>query len=217
MPIPQQELVRLLQRLAQELSGMECERCGAVSQRNPCSTCEAMAYARGDAFTRLCFECERGFVTADPNRDLCCFCMKRTGENHGRNRRTHSSAPRHTDRATDQGPSRAPAWTREPSPCGALKDTSIRTGEIIAWRTWYVTNTTTGLRLRSMAVDCIWEPNEPVSVNSVLEQCGYHNDGWERIPPGIGAGIHAFKDPQEAVNQYRLGEPERFWHGRALG
>ena len=65
-------------------------------------------------------------------------------------------------------------------------------------------NVPEGLRLHSMAVDCIWEPGDPVSVNSVLEQCGYR-DAWERIPPGIGAGIHAFKDPGDAVRQYPIG------------
>jgi hypothetical protein len=65
-------------------------------------------------------------------------------------------------------------------------------------------STTHGLRLRSMAVDCVWEPHEVVSVNSVLTQCGYE-DGWRRIPPGVGAGIHAFKKAHEVVRQYNPG------------
>lgn len=185
---------------------MQCDRCGSVSQGKTCSTCESMAYAGGDAFTALCTECARGFVTADPNRDLCCFCMKRTGDRNGRNRRTHPAASRRPFGTAHQGSSRAPekSWNPFARTSNPLKDARIRTGEIIGWRAWYAMNTAQGLRLRSMAVDCIWEPGEPISVNSVIDQCGY-NDKWERIPPGIGAGVHAFKAVGEAARQYGEG------------
>lgn len=185
---------------------MQCDRCGAFTHQKTCSTCEAMAYAAGDAFTMLCEECNRGFVTADPRRDLCCFCMKRSGANYGGNRRAHSQASHRSHRAADSRPSRPTAspfdpFTRSGRP---LQSAGIRTGEITGWRAWYVINTQQGIRLRSMAVDCVWEPGSPVSVNSVLDQCGYR-DKWERIPPGVGAGIHAFKTAREMVRQYNPG------------
>lgn len=163
-----------------------------------------MAYAVGDAFTMLCEECDRGFVTADPRRDLCCFCMKRSGERYGGNRRAHSQTSRSSHRAADQSSSRSTASPFEPfTRAGrAIQSAGIRTGEIVAWRAWYVINTAAGLRLRSMAVDCVWSQGEATSVNTVLEQCGYP-DKWERIPPGVGAGIHAFKSPHEMVRQYK--------------
>lgn len=203
------ELRLLLRRIAQELDADLCPRCSNTMYRDVCSTCEAAHYAEGDAFTASCFQCRRGFVTADPRRDLCVFCMKRTGEFNGRNRQASATPSCGSPRPTREGPSgtEPPQWTR--SRAGpTLKDTRIRTGEIIAHRAWFVTRTT-DLRLRSMAVDCIWEPGEVMSADSGLAQCGYA-DRWKRLPPSVGPGIHAFKDVKEAARQYSPGNHRVF-------
>lgn len=181
-----------------------CTNCGAPFAGKTCTTCDATRFVVGDAFTRLCNQCSKGFATADPRRDLCCFCMQRTGEFSGRNRRAHSTPSCRPDDTARPRARTGTAWTipsigrAVPAP-GPIKSAGIRTGEIIGWRAWRLTKK--GV-LRSMAVDCLWQPGQTVSVNSVLEQCGYP-DRWNRMPVAqYGAGIHAFKDLQTVADNY---------------
>lgn len=84
----------------------------------------------------------------------------------------------------------------------ALENAGIRTGEIIAWRAWRAVSIGGQVLLKSMAVDCIWMPGATMTINSILEQCGINRDRWERVPPGIGAGVHAFKTYQQVLSNY---------------
>jgi len=189
-----------------------CINCGSISMGAVCSTCDATSYVSGDAYPTRCVECSRGFATTNPDRDLCCFCMKREGEFNGRNRRADPKAPRRPTRAADTSTGTGTmshaalaspgtlGYAERPRP--AIENAGIRTGEIIAYRVWKLNVINNVLTLRSMAVDCIWSPGEVMTMNSVLDQCSFGRDKWKRIPPHIGAGIHAFKSLVNAIDQY---------------
>jgi hypothetical protein len=76
---------------------------------------------------------------------------------------------------------------------------------VLGWRTWIVTETTTGLRLGSVLHDLVWTPGE-----AALAVCRLHEDPFaEPLPPhpvpslACNCGFHAARDPADALSYLR--------------